>query len=140
MLPRATPWVPGAAPAGRASLKVPPTYTLLPMITWAQATPLCWTVGSPSAATVAGIPAPGVVSADPGRAPPTKPRETASAPLTRRATKDLRPRSVARTVRGAALKGTMRFSPPGCSLTRIAFSILEGFGRPGSHQGHHVRG
>jgi hypothetical protein len=43
--------VPGADPAGRAVLNEPPAYTVLPITTCDQTTPLTCTVGSASALT-----------------------------------------------------------------------------------------
>src|SRR6187431_2199778 len=54
MLLRPTVEVPGAAPAGRAVAKLPPTYTVLPTTAWVQATPSICAVGSASPATVSG--------------------------------------------------------------------------------------
>ena len=45
-------FVPAAAPAGRALLKRPPAYTVLPTTAWDQTTPSICTVGSRSAVTV----------------------------------------------------------------------------------------
>lgn len=63
MLVRAVVFAPGAAPAGRAFVKLPPTYTVFPMTTCDQTTPSTWTVGSASLLTVAGSGAVGMVSA-----------------------------------------------------------------------------
>src|SRR5947208_268433 len=66
-------FVPAAAPAGRALEKLPPAYTVLPLMTCAQTTPesIC-TVGSGSAVTVDALrssigagPAEAAVAADP---------------------------------------------------------------------------
>src|SRR3712207_8776508 len=55
MLCRHTSPTPAGAPAGRAVLNRPATYTVLPTTTCAQATPLICTVGSGSAVTVTGV-------------------------------------------------------------------------------------
>src|SRR5665647_2393112 len=52
---RGTVLTPTAARAGRAVLKLPATYTVLPTTTCCQATPLIWAVGSPSEDTVVGV-------------------------------------------------------------------------------------
>src|SRR6478735_4078738 len=51
---RRTVLLPGAAPAGRAVLNLPPTYTVLPTTSWVQTTPFTCTVGRPSAVTPEG--------------------------------------------------------------------------------------
>src|SRR5690554_3238635 len=64
---RATVEEPGPAFAGRAVVKLPPTKTVLPTISWSHATPLIWAVGRESAETVAGVEASGgAVSATAG--------------------------------------------------------------------------
>ena len=67
-LDRVVSLLPAAEPDGRALLKLPVTYTVLPTVTWAQATPSICTVGSASAVTVAGVPAGGAESARAGPA------------------------------------------------------------------------
>ncbi len=58
-----SPVPPAATPGGRALVKLPVTYTVLPTSTWLQATPLICHVGKASALTVAGVPVAGAVSA-----------------------------------------------------------------------------
>ncbi len=60
---RVTSFVPFAAPLGRALVKEPPAYTVLPMTIWLQTTPLIWGAGSASLVTVAGSVPVGAVSA-----------------------------------------------------------------------------
>src|SRR3712207_1127767 len=55
MLCRHTSPTPAGAPAGRAVLNRPATYTVLPTTTCAHATPLICAVGSGSAVTVTGV-------------------------------------------------------------------------------------
>src|SRR3954447_439098 len=72
---------PGSAPAGRALVKRPVAYTVLPTVTIDHTTPLTCTVGSASALTVSGLAGDvgvGMVSA---RAPGAS---RASTPATRR--------------------------------------------------------
>src|SRR4051794_10246033 len=40
--------LPAAEPAGRAEVKLPPTYTVSPETCWVQATPFIWAVGNAS--------------------------------------------------------------------------------------------
>src|SRR3712207_559165 len=64
---RAVTLVPGAAPAGRAWVKLPVAYTVLPTVTIDHTTPLTWTVPRPSADAVGGfavLGGVGAVSAD----------------------------------------------------------------------------
>src|SRR3954453_10350722 len=83
MLPRGVLFVPAAAPAGRALAKLPPTYTVFPTTTCAQATPSIWTVGSASAVTVLALGCPiGAGSACAVDTPPRKMALTAP-PATR---------------------------------------------------------
>src|SRR5690349_12316291 len=49
MLPRGDSFEPRGEPAGRAEVKAPPTYTVLPTISWVHATPFIWAVGRDSA-------------------------------------------------------------------------------------------
>ena len=51
---RGVSFVPGADPAGRATLNSPVTYTRFPTMTCAHTTPFVCTVGSTSAETVSG--------------------------------------------------------------------------------------
>src|SRR3954453_11306897 len=87
-LVRATVLTPAAEPAGRAFAKSPPAKTRLPAIPCCQTTPFTWTVGSESAATVAGVPAAGRVSACAGAATtrPTNVSAAAVSPARTRAT------------------------------------------------------
>src|SRR3954452_45410 len=64
ILARGVVLVPAAAPAGRALVKLPVAYTVFPTVTIDHTTPFTWTVPRPSAATVAGVPASGRVSAE----------------------------------------------------------------------------
>ncbi len=64
-LPRGVRLVPAAAPAGRAFVKLPPAYTVLPTMACDQTTPSTWTVGSASAVTaLAGRGARGAAAAE----------------------------------------------------------------------------
>ena len=72
---------PGAAPAGRALVKEPAAYTVLPTTTWVQTTPLTCTVSNGSVETVAG-PLGGWVSPYAGEAEPARASSSANSSAT----------------------------------------------------------